>query len=60
MRRRLNVGGMFCAHMDDAVDMVARVIEPQHDLILADVDRAQLVEYRQDRRGLCRADPIGG
>ena len=59
VQQRLNVGGMLCAHVNDAIDMVARIVEPQHDLVVAELDRAQLVEYRQHRRGLRRADPIG-
>ena len=59
VERGLNVGRMRRVHVDGAHDMVARVIEPHHDLVFADLDRAQLVEDREDRRGLDRAEPIG-
>jgi len=49
---------MLRAHMDGALDAVARVIEPHHDLVFADLDRAQLVEHRKERRGLDKAEPI--
>jgi hypothetical protein len=38
--------------MDDSLGMVARVIEPQQDLVFPELDRAQLVEYGEDGRGI--------
>ena len=42
------------------VGTVARVIELHHDLVFAELDRAQLVEYREDGRGIWIADSIIG
>ena len=46
--------------MDDTLGTVARVIELHHDLVFPELDRAQLVEYREDGRGIWIADSIIG
>ena len=60
VERGLNVGRMCGGHMDDTRGTVARVIELHHDLVVAELDRAQLVEYREDGRGIRIADSIIG
>ena len=43
---------------DHALEAVARVVELHHDLVLADVDRTQLVEYGAERGRLDVAETV--
>src|SRR6185503_4446627 len=56
--RRLYVVRMRGGHVDDALEVVARVVELHHDFVLADVDRTQLVEYGAERGRLDVAETV--
>ena len=59
LARRLNVCRVLRHHMDRACDTIAGVVEVQDDCVFADFDLTHLVQYRQERRRLDVAKPVG-